>query len=289
MMGGLARIVGIAFVGAVCACNVITGAEGLGSDPPPDEATLPTRRREETAAAPIDETASSSSSSGDLPGMPFDPDGGGPNVDAGADGSSPTIAGGTVFLDDFQRGDSANVGNGWLEKVDSFSIAAGAVRQTGLGSYRDLMVRRPSNETALDVEISVSVTHNRDNGDPALYARIQPASGTLGSLVGYSFYAIHDFVGLDRDEGSKDQYTELASQTLAEPLTAPYAYSLTLKVTGTNPVVIVATMKDANGNVKATLNYTDSSPARITQPGAVGFGSGDADGASFDDFERRTF
>lgn len=286
-MGGAARIVGIAFVGVAlvgvaCACNGIAGADGLAPDPD-DDAKLPSRRLEETNSTPIDDKSESPSSSGDLPGMPIDAE-----ADAGSDATT-LLPPGNVFFDDFQRADGATVGNGWLEKVDSFSIAAGALRQTGVGSYRDLMVRRPASENALDVEISVNVTHNRDNGDPALYARMQPASGTLGSLVAYSFYAIRDFVGLDRDEGSRDQYTELASQTLAEPLTAPYAYSLSLKVTGTNPVVIVATMKDANGNVKATLNYTDSSAARITQPGGVAFGSGDADGARFDDFERVVF
>jgi hypothetical protein len=284
MMGGVARIVGIASVGVVCACNVITGADGLSGDPS-DSTELPSRRREETASAPIDNGASSTSSSGgSSSGSSGDPDAGA-TVDAAVD--APTLIGGSVFFDDFNRADDANVGNGWIEKVDSFSIASGAVRQTGLGSYRDLIVRRP--EVALDVELSVNVTHNRDIGDPALYARMQPVSSNLGTLVGYSFFAIRDFVEIDRDEGSKDQYTVLASQTLAEPIVAPYAYSLYLKVTGTNPVTIVATMKDANGNVKATLDYVDSSAARITQPGAVGFGSGDAQDARFEDFKRTTF
>ena len=282
MMGGFARIVGIGMVGVIGACNSITGAEDLGD--PNDSTELPARRREEPASAPLDNTSSTSSSGGSS-GTPSEPDAGAP-VDAGGD--APTlIGGGTDFLDDFNRADGVDVGNGWIEKVDSFSILKGQTRQSGVGSYRDLIVRRP--EAALDVELSINVTHNRDIGDPALYARMQPTSSNLGTLVSYSFFAIRDFVEIDRDEGSKDQYTVLASQTLAEPIVAPYAYSLSLKVTGTNPVVIVATMKDANGNVKATLNYSDSSPGRITQPGAVGFGSGDALDARFDDFKRITY
>lgn len=281
MMGGVTRVVGIGIVGALCACN----AGDAGGDPSGDT-QLPSRRREETNSTPIEEPEPTSSSSGELPGMPVD--GGGPSGDASTDGPT-LLAGGTTFFDDFARADGAAVGNGWIEKVDSFSILGGTVRQSGLGSYRDLMVRRPQSESALDVEISVNVTHTRAIGDPALYARMQPGSENLGTLVGYSFYAIRDFVGLDRDEGSKDQYTELASQTLAEPLASPYSYSLSLKVTGTNPVVIVATMKDANGNVKATLNYTDSSPSRIASPGTVAFGSGDASDARFDDFKRVVF
>jgi hypothetical protein len=150
-------------------------------------------------------------------------------------------------------------------------------------------VRRPASEDALDVEISMDVTHSANNGDPCLYARMQPASSTTGTLVSYTFYAYFDFVFLDRDEGTKDQYAELASQAISQPLASPYSYSMSLKVTGTNPVVIVATMKDANGNVKAQLNYSDSSAGRLATAGGVGFGSGDADGARFDNFKRTTF
>ena len=133
MMGGVARVVGIALVGVVCACNAAT--DGGEASP---EAPLPPRNREETASAPIEQKHESTS--GELPGMPSDPDAGGPNLDGGSEAS--LLAPGDVFLDDFQRADSAAVGDGRFEKVDSFSILGGSMKQTGLGSYRDLMVRR---------------------------------------------------------------------------------------------------------------------------------------------------
>ena len=108
------------------------------------------------------------------------------------------------------------------------------------------------------------------------------------TLVGYAFYAYNDFAYLDRDGAGNNEFVALASQAISPPFTAPFVYSLSLKVTGTNPVHIVAQVKDANGNVKVNLDVNDASAGRITTPGGVGFGSGDADGALFDNFKRTT-
>src|SRR5690606_17165685 len=148
-MGGPARSIGIAIIGAACACNALTGADALDVDPS-DEASLPTRRHE-TSSAPVGEPSPSSSSGGGSSGTTSDPDpeDGGAPIDAGPDGSNAPNP--SLFFDDFQRPESATVGNGWIEKVDKFAIVGGAVRQAGIGSYRDMIVRRPASEDLLDV------------------------------------------------------------------------------------------------------------------------------------------
>ena len=132
MMGGFARIVGIAMVGVIGACH------GADQGDPNDSMELPARRREEPASAPLPDPGSSSSG-GSSSGTPSDPDAGAP-ADASAD--APTLIGaGIDFLDDFNRADGVDVGNGWIEKVDSFSILKNQTRQSAVGSYRDLIVR----------------------------------------------------------------------------------------------------------------------------------------------------
>lgn len=284
-MGALARrSIAIAGVFAVCACNALTGAEGLGVDPALEEGELiPPRERHRTEQVD-DGGSSSSSSSGALP----DPTGGTDGGDAGAgagDAGLDAPAGGPVFFDAFERADSPTIGNGWTEKTDRFAIAAGAVKQSGLGSYKNLIVRRPASEDALDVEISVDVTHDKIDGDPCLYARMQPGSNTAGSLVSYTFYVYFDFAFLDRDDGDT-AFAELASQAISPPLPTGSKYSLTLRVTGTSPVKVEGIVKNASGVVVASLSAMDGSAKRIAVPGGVGFGSGDADGALFDNFRR---
>lgn len=284
MMGLFARSARLVAFGAACACNAISGADGLATDPAGDESSVvPSRNRHDPGSSSGDTSSSSSSS-----GAPTTaPDGG--TTDSGGIGIAPSpdappIGGGTAFFDPFERPDGPAIGNGWTEKVDEFSLLGGAVRQTGIGSYRNQLVRRPAVEDALDVAISVHVTHDKVDGDPCLYARMQPASDTAGQLVSYTFYAYFDIAYLDRDDGSTG--TELASKAISPPLPSGVKYSLSLKVTGTNPVVLVATVKNAAGTVVATLDAQDASAKRIATAGGVGFGSGDADGALFDDFRR---
>lgn len=283
-MGAFGRYARFVVLGVACACNAITGADGLSADPGNDESSVvPSRNRHDTGSSSGGGSSSSSSSGGTV-----DPDGGQPldgggTTDGGSDGA-PIGGGTTPFFDAFERPDSPAPGNGWTEKVDKFALAAGAVHQNALGSYRNLLVRRPSSEDALDVEISVDVTHDKVDGDPCLYARMQPASNTAGQLVSYTFYSYFDYAYLDRDDG--DTGAELASQAISPPLPTGSKYSLTLRAVGTNPVMLTATVKNAAGNVVATLTTQDGSAKRITTAGGVAFGSGDAEGALFDNFRR---
>lgn len=283
MMGLPGRSLAIAMLAAACACNAITGADGLSAAAAGDEASIVPSRGDgpdaDTDPGGRHGGTSSSSSSGGTSTAPdadlFDPGG-----DAGADGAPPV----DLFTDDFGRGDSASIGNGWSEKTNAFSLVAGAVEQATAGSYRDLVVRRPTSEDALDVEIGVAVTHSVKEGDPGIYARMQPASDAPGQLVSYTFYVYVDYAYLDRDDG--DTGTELASLAISPPIELGQKYALVLRVAGTDPVMLQGVVKNAGGAVVATLNAQDASGKRITAPGAVGFGSGDATGARFDDFHR---
>lgn len=268
--------------GALGACNAITGVDGLAADPGSSEADVaPSRSHREQGSSSGDPASgsSSSSSSSSSGGTTISPDGG-DVADAGSD--APSVE--TTFFDAFERPDGPTIGNGWTEKTDRFAIAGGAVRQSGLGSYRDLIVRRPPSEDALDVELSIAVVHDQKDGDPGLYARIQPGSDAPNQLIGYTMYTYTDYAYIDRDDGTTG--TELASAPITPALPLGTKYSFSFRVTGTNPVKLEGVVRDAAGNVVAAFGAQDGSAKRITTPGGVGFGSGDADGARFDDFRR---
>ncbi len=282
-MGRLSRGFGILVAGALGACNAITGADGLAADPASSEADIaPSRSHREQGSSSGDPASgsSSSSSSSSSGGTTVAPDGG--DVSDGGGSDAPPVD--ALLFDAFERPDGPTIGNGWTEKTDRFSIVAGAVRQSGLGSYRDQIVRRPATEDALDVEVSIAVVHDRQDGDPGLYVRMQPGSDAPNQLVGYTMYAYTDYAFIDRDDGTTG--TELASAPITPALPLGTKYSFSFRVTGTNPVKLEGVVRDAAGNVVAAFGAQDGSAKRIATPGGVGFGSGDADGARFDDFRR---
>lgn len=190
----------------------------------------------------------------------------------------------TSFLDAFERADSPNIGNDWTEKTDRFALTGGAVVQTGTGDYRDNIVLRPSSEDALDVELSMDVVHSAPNGDPCLFARIQPGTNGSGKVTSYTFYYYADAVFIDRDEGTVAN--SLAKVVISPKLALGTAVHMWFRVTGTSPVVLEGTLTTPEGASIAVISTQDSSSQAIDTAGGVGFGSGDAIGARYDNFGR---
>src|SRR5262245_6974276 len=79
-------------------------------------------------------------------------------ADAGPESSVPfvyvTTTQGPDFTDNFNRVDSTDVGGGWTEKTDCFSIISNDLRQQTSGNAFDRMLLRPSDETRTNVELA---------------------------------------------------------------------------------------------------------------------------------------
>lgn len=273
MVGGLARSVGIAWVGAVCACNAITGAGALSTAP------------EDTVLPPVREPSVDGSSSGSSTSSSGAPDPGDAaadqlialDADSGNDGAGPDP---NTFLDPFTRADDSAIGYGWIEKKDVFAIVNRGVEETDVSAtYKDTIVYRPDDAVNVEVAVDVTVTGTATG---LLAARVQPASATLGTLVCYFLYTTATTALLYRDgTGTNGSVVMLKNQSAMVPATR----TMKLEITGTNPVHLVGTVLDGNGAVITTITFDDSTADRITAGGNVAFGSTGA--ARFDNFRRQ--
>lgn len=182
--------------------------------------------------------------------------------------------------DDFNRADSAALGNGWIEKnPNAFSIQGNRVVKNAVSTgYRDNVVYRPAAEDSLDVEAAIEF---RLTGMPAGYAqvftRLQASTvSTSDRLDGYMVYLDDSTTRaiLGRQTGS-DFVTTLATITISPALNTTDLYRLRLRTTGTSPVNLEAYVERQSGagwEVIGQAMATDSAENRIATAGAVGFG-----------------
>src|SRR5690606_12097795 len=84
------------------------------------------------------------------------------------------------FVETFDRSDSEDIGNGWLEKsAAAFDLVAGGAAKvaSGGGDYRNNVVYRPANENLLDVEAAAELTFSSlAVGYPQVLVRIQTST-----------------------------------------------------------------------------------------------------------------
>ena len=184
------------------------------------------------------------------------------------------------FVDSFARPDSAELGNGWIEKNPSaFDLSGGAVRKLGVSTgYRNNVVYRPASEDLTEVETSIEIRFTSASpGYPQIFARLQSATvANNNSLNGYILYVNNRQTQavLGRQVGSSF-VTSLATIDINPALNTTDAHRLRLRVTGTNPVSLAAYVERWDGaswTVSGQATAVDSSAARIATPGAVGFG-----------------
>jgi hypothetical protein len=202
--------------------------------------------------------------------------------------SSAAIVGALLFAsaanahlqDDFNRADSATIGNGWIEKnPNAFSIQSNRLIKNAVPTgYRDNVVYRPNSEDSLDVEAAIEF---RLTGLPAGYAqvftRLQASTVSVADrLDGYMLY-LEDSTSraiLGRQTGT-DFVTTLATITISPALNTTDQYRLRLRTTGTAPVALEAYVErqvGAEWQVIGQATATDSAGNRIATAGAVGFG-----------------
>lgn len=186
-----------------------------------------------------------------------------------------------LFVDDFARPDSPEIGNGWKEKNPlAFTLASStALKQTVQTFYRDNLVFRPE-VSEVDVEVVAEVEVSQwPCGSPQVHARVQPATAdalnTLDSYLVFVEDAKSDAATLARQH-STEYSVKLAS--LPFPVQSGAGlYRLILRVKGAQTVAVAAAFeKQVAGKWERLQSaaYNDGSAAAIRTTGHVGF-SGD--------------
>jgi hypothetical protein len=235
--------------------------------------------------------------------------------DSGADVTIPTDAGDAsdagvaidagdanayTFSDDFNRADSATIGNAWIEKNPAFQIASGRalrVEQSNI-DFRDLVVYRPANEAYLDITATMEVVlANVDAGSGSweqLHVRIQPSSiaqaNTLDAYIMFAQSGGKSALTIARSR-QQQPYFVLGSFQLSTPMVVGTTYRFTLQAKGVNPVNLIGQVERFDNPGWTTLGSGqfpdgDKNNAIVT-PGVVGFSASNADptGAySYDNF-----
>ena len=198
------------------------------------------------------------------------------------------------FFDDFERPDGASLGNGWIEKVEpAFSLLNGeVVKAVVTTSYRDNMVYRPASEDVLDIETSVELTLSAlPDGNPQLFARVQAATIAMpNEYDGYLLWIddLVDTAHLSRQRGTVF-VTTLVSFALAPPLDFTHRYRMRMRVVGTDPVILAASVELLDAGRWTVIGETtalDSHADRIVTPGAPGFSGAEEAGFTYDNFTR---
>ncbi|MDB4937186.1 MAG: hypothetical protein JWP87_4158 [Labilithrix sp.] len=287
-MGKLVLGAAAASVALLVACNALSGADALSTDPSSGD----------TEITPPETTAAGASSGGTTTTEPparlghepppaTDDAAPPPPVDGGFDAASEAATTLPTFLEDFARADGP-LGNAWIEKTaGKFAVKTGAAQQSATGLYRNLFASRPASENALDVFVQATITFPVDKADPCIFARIQPGSEVLDRFYAYSAYP--DGAGnfyVSRDDGT--QFVDMGSAIIAPPLVVGESYRISLQVTGTSPVSLQGALTKLDGTVVAAISASDGSAKRIVTTGSVGFGSSGALNGRWDDFMRVT-
>jgi hypothetical protein len=219
-----------------------------------------------------------------------------PAPDASTDGAVDAAG---AFFDDFNRPDGPTLGNGWIEKnPNAFSLAGGQVVRNAADAlaYADNIVYRPSSEDLLDVEASSEfIVAASPPGYPQLWARIQAATAaSSGRADAYVFYLDGNLTTgvFARQRGGTN--TTLTTVSLSPPVTVSSRHRLTLRVTGTGPVVVVGTVAALQQDGVTWLvlgqgTFDDADATRVTTAGAVGFSANAGETAGqyrYDNFTR---
>lgn len=232
------------------------------------------------AASDASSSSSSSSSTG--------------GVDAGHDsGGTPP----TVFRDDFNRAASPDLGNGWIEKTNHFSIQENKLAKTGTihDGYFNMVCFSPL--AGRDVQIDLDVVFpSPDTGVKAFPQLVLRAPAdtvsTYNTYDGYTFWFTRNDSGIDREEKPTDTYTSLFGKAVSPVLEVGVTYHVRFSAIGVNPTKLHGTVTDTRTSVVVIdLSYDDSDQNKqITAPGAVGIGAGnDSFGIIMDNFVETVF
>jgi hypothetical protein len=202
-----------------------------------------------------------------------------------------------VFVDDFNRADSVDIGNGWVEKTPGvFSLVGNQVIKTASATgYADNLVYRPASENILDGEASVEV---RFTSLPPGYAQVfvRGQTGTIvnaGVFDGYLLFTDNDPGRAFLSRIENGAFVPLAQITINPGLNTTDTFRLRLQATGTDPVTLAAFVEQFTGTSWAVIGQAtvnDTAPTRVATAGTVGF-TGYLEGGvyTYDNFTRTSF
>ncbi|MDJ0927464.1 MAG: IPT/TIG domain-containing protein, partial [Gammaproteobacteria bacterium] len=186
--------------------------------------------------------------------------------------------GDALFYDNYNRADSADLGNNWTEKTPNvFSIEDGALTSIDTSfvlDYRDSIVYRPQAEDALEIEVGTEFIRLPQlvNGNfPQLHARVQRDTVTLpASLNSYIFF-VNDYAPSPGElviaaQGVVEGECYIATFPLQSALQTGQRYRLRFRVSGTNPVALVGFLDQFDGQSWQTLATGATTHDASTQP-----------------------
>ncbi len=202
-------------------------------------------------------------------------------IDSAIDGAvdAGTIDGETLpmFFDSFDRPNSNDLGNGWIEKTPNvFGIADNRVMRTRNGDWTTNQVSRPPNQDLADVEVSIEFTllDVTEPDWPQVFVRGEPST-----FAGYYIWiedgpsTVATTIDIARKGPTEAWWTALDSDT-APPALPGERYRLRLMARGASPVVVDGYYERWDGSAwitVVTLHGEDNSPNAITGAGTWGF------------------
>ncbi len=240
-----------------------SGVTSTTPDPAPTSST--TLPEETTTGASTSGSSDSSSSTGTI---------------AETSGSSSSTGGpGDGFFDDFDRPDSDDIGNGWIERTPGvWALQADRVSFAGQAeNFQDSTFYRPFDEALLDLETSVEFTFIAEvnSSTPQLHARIREDTLAQPGLTNayLAYMPDGDQLVLTRVDG--DVFGLSESVPVNPPIEVGERYRLMLRVEGIDPVELFGSVERFDPNlddwsVVQTVTMTDAENERIVDPGSFG-------------------
>lgn len=200
-----------------------------------------------------------------------------------------------TLFDNFDRADSPDIGNGWIEKsAGAFALAGGRMQKlaTPGADYRNNVVYRQSSEDVLNVEASAEF---RLLGTPVGYPQllVRGQANTIAGTNQLDAYLLYmndstSSAVIARQRGTNYD-VPVSVFGLSQALNTNDTYRLRLSAQGTNPVRLTAYIERLNAGTWQLIgqaSYDDYSSDRISTAGTVGIGGFEENTYAFDNFRR---
>ena len=188
-----------------------------------------------------------------------------------------------MFVDEFDRPDDLDLGNGWIEKNPAaFQIVAGQiVFQSSVGEgYPHNVVYRPFSDSVADVEVTAEfeLLENAPPGHPQVHARLQ--ADDIDPTQSVTCYIL--FISNEAELMVTRQEAGVFSRQAIDTISTPQLgerYRLRLRVEGTDPVEIdgyLERLGSADWVEEGHVVLQDTDATRIVDAGTVAL-SGDSE------------
>tara|TARA_Y100001973_G_scaffold10348_1_gene14069 strand:+ start:1206 stop:4286 length:3081 start_codon:yes stop_codon:yes gene_type:complete len=176
------------------------------------------------------------------------------------------------FTDDFNRADSATVGNGWTDTAGHGSILSNKMRVTGAGGFANSFIYAPASADFQDGTVSIKFQTDGFGSVPQLHCRLDAAS--KNSYMAFTTGG-RDFKLAVLSGGSLTTLDEVINPGL----NTNTEYSITLTAEGST--ISSELIRVSDSVVLASLSAVDST---FSNSGKVGVSNNSNDVILYDDF-----